>query len=245
MTRIDSVHNEQIKMLRSLHTKKGRQRHRGFLVEGEKMVAEALRDCPRRIRRIYQADSFPVPFQTDISTWNVADSLMERISSHTTPQGILAVVDRADADWEPGDGVLVLDGVQDPGNVGTLIRAAEAFGFAVLLLPTCTDPYGPKSVQASMGSILRVPVTEGSLSDLLKLKRTHRLLGAALGGKIPAEVSFSKPLALVLGSESHGLSKDVTAHLHETVELPMKGKTESLNVGIAGGILMYLSGTAE
>lgn len=146
---------------------------------------------------------------------------------------------------DQGSLVLVLDKLQDPGNLGTLIRTADAVGArAVILLEPCVDPFDPKTVRGTMGSLFNVPFTrtknvEEALSQLIRAN--YRLVGAdaARGHLAWQSEALVGPVALVLGNEARGLSPDLRPYLHDFVSLPLRGQAESLNVSIAGGVLMY------
>jgi TrmH family RNA methyltransferase len=140
--------------------------------------------------------------------------------------------------------VVVLDRLQDPGNVGTLIRTADAVGAdAVILIEPCVDPFDPKTVRGSMGSLFNVPLAR--TSDVPALfnwlcNQGLRPVGAdAHQGKIWGRGAWEGGVALILGNEAQGLSDDVSAHIEEWARLPIVGKAESLNVAVAGGVLMY------
>ena len=143
--------------------------------------------------------------------------------------------------------LLVLDGVQDPGNVGTMLRTAEAAGFSgALLSPACADAFAPKTVRATMGSVYRVPVWRGELAEALcALKeRGFTVVSSELGGDdfFAALPELSAPLALVVGSEGNGVAAPVRALATRRLTLPMGGRVESMNAAVAAAILMYSIG---
>ena len=134
---------------------------------------------------------------------------------------------------------MVLDGIQDPGNLGTLLRTALAFGWnGIYLLGNCCDPYNDKALRSAKGATFRLQLYQGDKAHLKDLSRTHQVLVADLDGKAPESVNESEKRVLVLGSESLGVSAESQA-FGEKVTLPISGEMESLNVAVAGGILMY------
>jgi TrmH family RNA methyltransferase len=179
--------------------------------------------------------------------FDLAPGVLERVADTVTPQPVLAVVAMAAADPDVlagGELVVVLADVRDPGNVGTLIRSADAAGVrAVLVAGTSVDPYNPKAVRASAGSVFHVPVlVEPSATDALARVATYgyRTLGAtAVEGHDYATVDWTIPTALVLGNEADGLGSAVLGALDGTVAIPMAGRAESLNVGTAGAVLCF------
>jgi TrmH family RNA methyltransferase len=152
------------------------------------------------------------------------------------------VPDEAAADT--ADVVLVLVDLSDPGNAGTLVRTAEASGVgAVLVTGQTVDPYSPKCVRASAGSVFRIPtlVMTDAAACLARLRRTrHRTVGTAARRGTPVhEADLAPPLALVLGNEAHGLADEVAAHIDEWVHVPMAGRVESLNVAATGAVVLF------
>ncbi len=189
----------------------------------------------------------------DVELFVLKQGVIEKVGSTRTPQPVLAIapsptVDRAVL---AGDGlVLVALGVADPGNLGTLLRSAEAAGAAAILLgPGSVDAYNPKVVRASAGAIFGIPVVDAesegwsaveALDALGELGRQR--LGATAGlGTAHTDVDFTRPTAVVLGNEAHGIDPEVDARLDGHVHIPMAGPAESLNVAMAGTILCFES----
>ncbi|MRR37910.1 RNA methyltransferase [bacterium] len=172
--------------------------------------------------------------------------LLERIADTATPQGILAFFP---VPWVGADRVLahekvvILDGVQDPGNVGTIIRTAEAFGFSGILITEGTaSPFSPKALRSAMGSTLGVDIARIDRKELKRIP--HRIISLApLGTAALSRELFSAKTAVCLGQEGAGVSGEVMALSHVTVSIPMKGSVESLNVSVAAGIVLaYAAG---
>ena len=179
------------------------------------------------------------------NTYIVKDYIFNKCSALKTPQGILASVKIIPIDLSEilkcGKPLVVLDGINDPGNIGTIIRTADAFGFGgVLLLPGCADVYNPKTVQASVGSINRINCIECTLDKLEALSEAgYIIFGMDLNGEALQNGEFQKEkTAVVIGSESHGLGKDTIKKCSKLLKIPIPGRAESLNASIAAGIIM-------
>lgn len=241
------------KLWRSLRRRKGRAEHGLFLAEGPRVVSDLL-DSPLRTETLIVARSAAregalaelarraaaagVPVET------LPDAELEALADTASPQGVMAVgriPERAWPEREPRR-ILVLDAVGDPGNVGTLIRTAEAAGAeAVVCLPGTADPWSPKVVRAAAGSAFRIPV----LGLGWEAARARiREAGLALWAADPAGEPFFRGevapgrLALALGNEAHGISPAVLEAADRRISIPMAGRAESLNVAAAGAILM-------
>ena len=181
----------------------------------------------------------------------LAPGVLERVAGTVTPQPVLAVAPRPGADAAvlddaAADLVLVLAGVADPGNAGTLLRTAEAAGAtAVVVTGGSVDPFGPKCVRASAGAVFRVPVVEVDdgrarhALDRLAARGVRRLGTVVAGGRPYDEVDLTGPIAVVLGNEAHGLAPAFAAAVDEAVTIPMAGRAESLNVGMAGAVVCF------
>jgi RNA methyltransferase, TrmH family len=227
-----------------------------FVVEGPRAVESAL-DHHAPIEVVYFGPNAHVAFPAlrarveaaGVEWQLLKEGVLERVGSTVTPQPVLAVARKPDAgtEWLAGEG-LVIVGVElgDPGNVGTLLRSAEASGAAGIVLSRgSVDAYNPKVVRASAGAIFGVPVMEEwssveALDALGELGRQR--LGAVAGtGTRYAEVDFRRPTAVVLGNEAHGLGDDLAPRLDGYVTIPMAASAESLNVAMAGTVLCFES----
>ena len=225
-----------------------------FLVEGATLAAEAAA-AGLRIREVYlessRADEHARTLVGDLAgpgaTFvELEAGMLARVGASPTPQPLLIVAERPVAALPPAGAsfVLVAVSVSDPGNAGTLLRCAEASGAdGVIFAGTAADPFGPKAVRASAGSVFRVPpVVSGEPVEALEglRERGLRTLGAAAGRGLPYDrADLSEPLALVVGSESHGLPPGVADHIDGWVHVPLAGLAESLNVGAAAAILCF------
>jgi RNA methyltransferase, TrmH family len=241
-----------LKWYRELEERKGRLEAGAFLVEGDKAIRQIIASQPDAIIEILAIDE-PPPVYRDYPVRLVTASQFRYISSTRTPQGVLAVVrlppDIYSADLPRGIGnkILLLEDIQDPGNTGTLIRTAAAFGFSgVIMTENGADPLSPKCVQATAGSVLSVWLRR--TKDYLTLVKTLRnknytLVAADLAGTVGPEVlPGAKKLLLALGNEAAGLSKVLLDIADYRLQIPVeREKAESLNVAACGAILIYLS----
>jgi TrmH family RNA methyltransferase len=240
----------QLKFIRSLHQAKYRRQHGLFLAEGPKVVGELLQSG-FRVRTICATTTWigqaNQKFPNNPEILSVTQKELERISTLQSPQEVVALVEmkEATAMQLPADDelVLVLDGIRDPGNLGTIIRTADWFGIpAVICSPDCVDVYNPKVVQASMGSIARVEVTYRQLEEVLKSKPGKvNVYGAVLDGNNLYEQKIEKGGYLVIGSESHGISPATRPFVTHPLRIPAYNKTtgvaaESLNASMAAAI---------
>lgn len=244
METITSIHNQKVVFWRSLNEKKGRDSARLFLVEGIKMVSEALKSSFTVDVILLREDftpSFPLP--DDISCYRLSDHVFNSVCSTKTPQGIAAVV-HVHMLHSAGSRLLALDGLQDPGNVGTVIRTADAAGFdGILVSPDCADVFSPKVLRASMGSIFHIGIEYAdSLPSMLEdyLKKGYAVISSQLDGEpFYSRDPVNQPFVLVVGNEGNGISDDVRNLSTHHYRLPMRGEAESLNVAVAAGIMMY------
>ncbi len=175
----------------------------------------------------------------------VEADVLSSIADSRTPQGVVAVVERGPAAGEWSDDVVhavIADRLGDPGNVGTIVRAAAAFGAAVGVVSGSADPWGPKAVRASAGAIASVPVVVGSVDEFVERCCERGLRVVGLDGTAPAELDeVAGPVAWVVGSEAHGLSDEVRARLDATARIPTTGGVESLNAAMAATLALSSS----
>lgn len=232
-----------------------------FVIEGPVPVSELLA-AGTALRELYiDADAWAGAddrsqlraavrdaLDADVPVWSLTSSVFASVSDTNSPQGMLAVAPRSVAtvaDVAAGSGpVLVLVDVSDPGNAGTLVRAAEATGCAgVVACGTTTDLFGPKTVRAAAGSIVRLPVAEETEVDAaLDALAGRSLVGTVVsGGVAPEAVDLVAPVALLVGSEAHGLAASVVSRCDALVTIPMAATVESINAAVAGAVLLFES----
>ncbi|MBE6990814.1 MAG: RNA methyltransferase [Ruminococcaceae bacterium] len=245
--RIVSRTNPLVKHLRALAASGSYRRAQGqFLCDSPKLLEEALR-WNAVIYTVVCTDAAALPpLPASVRRVEVSGDVMAAVSPVKTPQGVLCVCSLPTAELPPrleGRRYVVLDGVQDPGNVGTVLRTADAFETdGLILLPGCADPYSPKTVRASMGAVFRRPVWQCTAAELKELlaRSGLRLYGAALGsGAVDARELDYGGAAIAIGSEGSGLSREVLALCDGTVRIPMSERCESLNAAVAAAVLLW------
>ena len=250
---ITSAANEKIKHLIALRDKAKVRREEGlFLVEGIRMLREippADLDAVFISEEFYKKNPNALPSNAEI----LDNRIFEKVSAVNTPQGVIAVVRQKqyvmnDLTAAKSPMLLMLETIQDPGNLGTMFRTAEAAGCSgIILTSDCADPYSPKTVRSTMGAILRLPfVTVPQLDDVFNVLKSKNITtyAAALEASVPYNTAdYTQGCALLIGNEGNGLKKEtlekVTASGGCTIHIPMAGKTESLNASVSAAILMY------
>ena len=250
MKEITSVHNPQVQFLRDLQKAKNRRASGLFMAESMKMVREALALslCRTlvvdRAREADYADLIAVAQESGCEVLLVTGAIMQAISEQKTPQGVCCTVAIPEEPAEIGGRLIVaMDGVQDPGNVGTILRTADAAGFdGAILSDACADLYSAKTLRATMGSVFRVPVkrTDDLPGQLEALKaQGYAVVATELGGADFYANCPHEKAVLVIGSEGRGVSKAVSETATHHLALPMRGGAESLNAAVAAGIMIY------
>jgi TrmH family RNA methyltransferase len=229
------THN-QIKFIHSLKLKKNREDAGLFVVEGKKNVTELL-NSSFSIEHVYHTAEHHIhhPLAEKVSA-----SELSRMSHNTTPDGILAVaqIKKTSATPNPNTLQLCLDNISDPGNLGTIIRTADWFGIDTIFCSENTvDCYNPKVINSAMGSIFRVNVVYCSIDEVLR-NYTGSIFGAVIHGENIYTTSLQAKGMLVIGSESHGISPAIMAHVTQQLTIPNFGNAESLNAAIATGIIL-------
>ena len=255
---IASKDNEVIKNVRKLKEKKYRDLENAYIVEGIKMVKEAILE-KASIRQIIicddceKSDNIPKELMYEIAKYDclyVTSKIFKYISEVQTPQGVLAVVEKnnngtnGETDINYNEDIIVaLDDIQDPGNLGTILRTVDSVGLTQVLVSKGTaDCYNPKVVRSSMGAIYRVKVIE--CEDLLETlkevkKNKFKVLVTSLGdSKNIYEMKYNKKV-LVIGNEANGVEERIMNIADEKIKIPMLGRTESLNAAVATGIILY------
>jgi len=233
---ITSKANPFIKKIVSLSDKKFRKQFVEYLIEGVKPVNEC-REAGFDITCVVCTENLSGNYPEAVV---VSEDLFARISSEKSPQGVLACVKLPDVGVKPPHGCcLLLDKLQDPGNLGTIIRTANAAGYEDIYLVNCADAFSPKSVRASMGGIFYVNIHEGSYDDVLGALKGIPLISADMDGENVFEFSSPDKFCLCIGNEGNGLSEEVKSRSDYTVKIPMRTTCESLNAGVSAAIAMY------
>lgn len=243
---ITSVKNESIKDFRALSSKKGRRETGLHLIEGERLVFDALASGAGIVAALVapgHEDAEKKLEDAGVSFTLVTEEVLASVCDTDSPQGICAKVatpSLVPPEAYPEGLIVCLERIQDPGNLGTVLRTADAFGAkAVLLSEGCVDPYSPKALRAAMGSTYHIPVYQGELvSELKRLRETgFAIVSGHLKGK-EALPELPEKRVLIIGNEANGVSNEA-AELSYLYRLPMKGRAESLNAAVAAAILIY------
>ncbi|WP_077357845.1 TrmH family RNA methyltransferase [Virgibacillus halodenitrificans] len=240
---ITSVKNEKIKGLRKLQKRREREASQKFLVEGFHLVEEA-RESDWVIEELIIQEGTDIPeWCYQYKLFEVSSNVFQHFSQMKTPQGIAAVVRMNEIKEVKGNYMLLIDSIQDPGNLGTMIRTAEAAGYDGIILGNDTvDMFNDKVIRATQGSIFHIPVIKGNLEEKvadLKKKGFQVWATALKNAKNYNEVNGGDKVALIVGNEGAGVKEPLLQLADSIVTIPIYGKAESLNVSIAAGILMY------
>ncbi len=245
---ITGKHNDIIKHVLALRQKKNRDEQGLFIVEGQKQVAEIPKDW--NIKFVISSENHSTLQSVNRSTnYIVREQLFKKISGTETPQGILAVVEKKKYDIEKvlrQKGIFVIcDNLQDPGNIGTIIRTAEAFSCkGIFLSKNSADAYSDKVVRSTMGAIFNIPVfQECDIVSLVKILKEKNIRTCALALDGSRNLSKYKvgtdSVAIIVGNEAKGISPEVLNIVDDKIKIEMTGKAESLNAAIAAGITLY------
>ncbi len=255
---ITSESNNLIKMAKSLHKKKGRKEFNCFFIEGVRLVKDCIISNGNIHSIIYSdmlhkvnegRELYKLISQKGYKTYKTTDKIMKLISDTNNPQGIFAITkykfNSVQEILKKKDNfILILDRVQDPGNMGTIIRTADALGAnGIIISKGCVDVFNPKTIRATMGSIFHMPLLYSD--DIQSLLRTLKKNGISIMStdlrtdKFCYNIDFNTDFALVIGNEANGLKDDILRESDLLIKIPMVGKAESLNAAMAAGIVMY------
>ena len=227
---ITSCDNPKVTEVVKLADKKYRKAFSRYVIEGARLVADAVK-YGAEIAAVYAYANQTV----------VSDRVFAKMSDTVNSQGILAVVDKPAQDCRlPNGNCLVLDGLQDPGNVGTLLRTAVACGFGDVYAVNCVDIYSPKVLRSAMSAHFCLSLHEsGNLAEVFERLDEYDIVACDMDGESAFKRKFGGKIALVLGNEGNGLSDYSKTHADSVVSLPMANGFESLNVAVAGSVIMY------
>jgi TrmH family RNA methyltransferase len=254
---ITSLSNPTVKAVRALHMRKAREESGQFLAEGLKIVTEAveLGRAPRTLLYGAEAASHPLLRQAVRVAESVGGEAIEvsrdilaKISRRDNPQTVLAVFDQAFAPLDALDSRraacwVALEAVRDPGNLGTIVRTADAAGCGgVILVGDCCDPYSVEAVRATMGSIFAVEIAKAPVTEFVAWRAAWP--GSVVGTLLTASTDFraaayAPPTLIVMGNEQAGLTPELAALCDVTVKIPMRGRADSLNLAVATGVMIY------
>jgi TrmH family RNA methyltransferase len=231
---IESLGNLKVKYAAKLKQKKYRSETNQFLVEGEHLVDEAIKSG--LVDYIFTTEE---KVYEGVSSLKVSERVFKKLSDLNNSRGFIAVSNKK-SNQNLSANILLLDGVQDPGNLGTLIRSAAAFGFKTIISENSVDYYNEKVIRGSQGAIFYTSLMEENIEEFIVNHQEYEYYGTnVLKGTNLKEVNFKKnKIAIILGNEGSGVRKEIQNLVNTNINIPML-ETESLNVGIAGGILMY------
>ncbi|MGM0471430.1 MAG: TrmH family RNA methyltransferase [Bacillota bacterium] len=254
---ISSLQNSKVKYLRSLYRKKYRREEEQFVLEGSRIISDALQ-AGVDIKQVFYSDQFLYnqanqklleQLQAETTVFELTDSLLDQVADTTNPQGIIAVVDYPQFNADEflaadNDFFLVVDQIQDPGNLGTILRTADGAGVdGVFLLKGTVDLYNLKTVRATMGSLFRLPVfkleSPNQLAEVLQSQDVQLVVGDIEADDYYYELDYSRPTAVVVGNEGNGPQAETLSLADQKIKVPLAEGIDSLNAAIASGVIMY------
>ncbi len=230
------ISEQEIKHINALKVKKYRNKYAEFVAEGDKIIIELLAaglDCTHIYTNV---ENKALPASTKV----IKDKQLAKISSLKNHHGSLAVfkIPNQTIDVKKDEWILLLDDIQDPGNMGTIIRSCDWFGVQKIICSDgCVDAYNPKVIQASMASIARVQIMEANLEEMIDQYKLP-IYGAVLDGKNYHQQKFDKKGFMLIGNEGHGIRKSLLDKITYPITIPKKGKAESLNAAIATALIL-------
>jgi len=256
---ITSVSNEKVKYVRSLYRRRVRYRERHFVIEGVRLVEEAFRAGIVPALLFYNEGIDATPGGGELlveirrgeaPVFAVSERVMKALADTVSPQGVLAVVPFVELAPPPvlsaAEGpspslALVVDRLRDPGNLGAILRSANAAGVEqVILAPKTVDPYNPKVVRGAMGAHFRLPIEALSWLEIAEaLAGVQILLADVRAERAYYEVDWTRPSALIIGGEAHGASREAQELATTTIAIPMHGGAESLNAAVAASVILF------
>lgn len=246
---ITSTSNETIKYFISLNDKKTRMNAKRFIVEGYHLVNEASKT--NLLEAIISTDEKELKKINNVKRYLVNDAIINKIATTKNPQNILGIVKMLDHNITnllpiiKGNKtkLIMLDDVNDPGNLGTIIRTAAGLGYdGIIMSPNTVDLYNEKVIRSTQGVMFKIPIIKANLQEVIKLLKKEKVfcIGTALtNAKDVKHITKKDKFAICLGNEAKGISKEVLDNMDENVRIAMKNDVESLNVSIAAGIIMY------
>ena len=246
---ITSTSNETIKYFISLNDKKTRMNAKRFIVEGYHLVDEASKT--NLLEAIISTDEKELKKINNVKRYLVNDAIINKIATTKNPQNILGIVKMLDHNItnlvpiikENKTKLIMLDDVNDPGNLGTIIRTAAGLGYdGIIMSPNTVDLYNEKVIRSTQGVMFKIPIIKANLQEVIKMLKKEKVfcIGTALtNAKDVKHITKKDKFAICLGNEAKGISKEVLDNMDENVRIAMNNDVESLNVSIAAGIIMY------
>jgi TrmH family RNA methyltransferase len=244
---ISSLQNDRVKLAYSLQSRtRNRRKEDKIVLEGVRLVRDALLHGTAPAFILYDPaqldDDFISLITTQAEAFTVTDEIIQHLSDTETPQGVVGVFEMPHPQLPASpQRVLILDAVQQPGNMGTILRTAGAAGVqAVILAPRCVDPYNPKVLRAGMGAHFRLPLVDADWSMIQDYCAGLSVyLAAGDGTRSYSAVNWRTPWALVIGNEAHGIGDNAESLQSERVYIPMAAATESINAAVAAGVILF------
>lgn len=235
---ITSLSNAAVKEIASLKEKKYRKLHGLYIAEGEKMVNEA-RAAGKTVKTIAAVEKYAGKFACEREII-VGDTVFSKMSAEVSPQGVLAVLEiPKNEPFLLKGNALLLDGIGDPGNLGTIVRTAAAVGIQDIYAVNCADFYSPKAVRSSMSGIYFVRIYSGNYDEIFSLIKGSELIAADMDGTDVFGYRPNRNFCLAVGNEANGLSDEVKKHADKILSVPMQPHSESLNAAVSCSIMMY------
>lgn len=233
---ISSTDNQKYKYISKLRQKKYRDRENSYIIESKKLVEEAISSADLDFIFLSEENS---SYETTYEKIIFSKETFNKLTGLVNSDGFAAVAKKKEPLELSSKRVLLLDRINDPGNMGTIIRSAEAFGFRdIIISPGSVDIYNEKTLRASMGSIFRLNFIYKSIAEISRLKETYKFLAADMAGYDINEFNTSDDIILAIGNEANGLSDEIRKLTDTFVKIPMQGEIESLNAAIAASIIM-------
>ncbi|WP_018130779.1 TrmH family RNA methyltransferase [Effusibacillus pohliae] len=258
MERITSSRNSRVKEWAALKQKKFRDQTGRFLIEGIRLVEDAVESGAPLETVLILEELLPTgrvdrilngSLSLGAELIQVNQAVIEHVADTRTPQGVIAIGQQYQHDWQgllaarQNPLYLVADAVQDPGNLGTMIRSADAVGATAVFVGTgSVDLYNPKVVRATMGSLFHLPIVEVSLPELLPILREHQVTVIGTSTDVETDLysqDLAGGIAVVIGSEAHGISEEIRQAIDRWLSIPMPGKADSLNAAISSSVILY------
>ena len=251
---ITSSNNSDFKYLKALNNPKKRKKHKAFLIEGSSFVRDAILKKSDLVSYLVVSESafqkskpaelIQLAEQKGIPVWILSENLFKEVSVSVTPQGIMAVIKEPQEQNIIGNQLIILENLQDPANVGTILRTADAVGIKTILYTKGTaDPYSPKTIRSSAGSILNLSILRvqnvKEVVFLLKEQGFSIIAAVVEGGESLFKIDYPEKYCLIVGNEAKGVSHEMLSMADKLITIPMKGETQSLNVAIATGVILY------
>lgn len=241
--RITSRKNPQIQMVRKLlSSRKYREETGRFVGDGIKLLKEAAAYCPG-LETVFLSDGVEADLPETVQVIRVPEDVMESISPMSSPQGALFVCRMPrQPEWKPRGGMMILDGIQDPGNLGTILRTSDALDVPLVLLEGCADVFNHKVVRASMGAVFRREVVQTTWEQVLQACKAAQIpIGVTALSDTAMDIRWAQlhTMAVVIGSEGQGVRPEILEQADQQLIIPMNAHCESLNAAVAATIVMW------